>query len=147
MIKNEIKIIKKILNHVTKNGKKIKSEKIMLQSIKELQKPFKKQSKKVIQLALILSNPIFKLFIITQKKRKKKKDKVIPAFITKFSTRMSLAIKSIVKETRSSKIPYFYKALKEKIIETNNLESTVINIKNENHKKILLNKRLFKYYK
>ena len=46
MIKNNIKISGKILNHLTKSGKKIKSEKILRQTIKELQKPFKKQSKK-----------------------------------------------------------------------------------------------------
>ena len=147
MITNKTKIIKKILNHITKNGKKIKSEKIMLQSIKELQKPFKKQSKKIIQLSLILANPIFKLFIITQKKRKNKKDKITPTFITRPDARISFAIKAIIQETRKSKHSCFYKALKQKIIETNNLKGTIIDVKNETQKKVLINKRLFKYYK
>ena len=70
MIKTETKIIDKMLNHITKHGKKIKSEKIVLQSVKALQKPFKKQSKKIFQLSLLLTTPIFNIFI---KKKKEKK--------------------------------------------------------------------------
>ena len=144
---SNIKISGKILNHLTKSGKKIKSEKILRQTIKELQKPFKKQSKKIIQLSLILTSSAFKLFVITQKKRKKKQDKIIPSFITKPYIRKSLAIKSIVQETRNNKNFYFSQTLKENIIETSNSKGNVINIKNRDQKKVLLNKHLFKYYK
>ena len=141
------KIITKLLNHLTKNGKKVKSEKIILQSIKELQKPFKKQNKKVIQLSLILSSSIFKLLVTTQKKRKKIKNKISSSFIIRQNARISFAIKSIIKETKKSKTQYFYQALKKKIMETSNLEGPVITQKSETQKKVLLNKHLFKYYK
>jgi ribosomal protein S7 len=48
MINNKIKVIKKLINHMTKHGKKSKSEKKFLQSIKELQKPIKKRSQDII---------------------------------------------------------------------------------------------------
>jgi ribosomal protein S7 len=147
MIKNKNKIINKILNHITKNGKKIKSEQILLKSIKELQKPFKKQIKKIIQLTLISSSPIFKVLITTFKKRKKKKDKISSTFILNQRTRISFAIKSIINETKKHSTQYFYKTLKKKIIEINQLEGPIISTKNETQKKVVINKHLFKYYK
>ena len=75
MIKKKIEITRKLVNHLVINGKKPKSEKIVLKSIKALQKTSKKSSQKLFQLALIYNTPIFKLNTITQKKRKKKKTK------------------------------------------------------------------------
>ena len=126
MTHNKFEIFKKLINYITKNGKKIKSEKILLQTIKELQKPFKKQSKKIIQLSLVLSSPLFKLFVITNKKRKKNPSKLIPTFVSTQSVRMSLAIKSIIQETRINKNVSFYKELKTQMIQINQTESNVL---------------------
>ena len=59
MKNKKIKIKNKITNHLMLNGKKKTSEKILLKSFKELQKYSKKQSKKLIKLALIFSTPNF----------------------------------------------------------------------------------------
>jgi len=95
-MKKKICIKNKIINHLMNNGKKRTSEKILLNTFKELQKDSKKQSKKLLKLAIILSKPTFKLHVLTQKKRKKKKGKEIPAFISKTRIRVSLAIKNIL---------------------------------------------------
>ena len=69
MIKN------KIINHLIINGKKETSEKILKESVKKIQKESKKQLKKIMQLAIINSTPIFKVHKISNKKQKKKKKK------------------------------------------------------------------------
>ena len=58
----------KLINHLVVNGKKNKSEKIVCKSFKTLQTISKKSSKKLIQLALISTTPIFKINTIIQKK-------------------------------------------------------------------------------
>ena len=73
--KQNIEIKNKLINHLVIKGKKSKSEKIVLESFKTLQLNSKKSSKKLFQLALISNTPIFKINTITQKKRKKKKQK------------------------------------------------------------------------
>lgn len=148
MIKNnKIKTINKIINIITLNGKKIKSEQIILKSIKELQKHFSKKTQTIVQLSLILSSPIFKLYEIKQKKRKKKPNKIIPTFIVKQNSRISFAIKLIIYEAKKNKALNIHKGLKEKILETNKYEKSLINTKKNFQKKILINKHLFKYYK
>lgn len=147
MKKEKIELTTKILNHLTKHGKKIKSEKILLQSIKSLQQNLKKQSKKITQLAVVLSSPVFKFAVTTKKKHKKKKNKITPTFVTNGQIRNSLAIRLIIKETRTSRTLHFYQTLSQNIIKTCNLTGSIINEINAAKKKILLNKRLFKYYK
>ena len=60
--KKNIEIKNKLINHLIINGKKNKSEKIVWKSIKTLQTISKKSSKKLLQLALVSSTPIFKIY-------------------------------------------------------------------------------------
>ena len=63
----------KLLNHVMISGNKKTSEKILLKSFKKLQKDSQKQSKKILQLAIINATPIFKFYKYTRKKKRKNK--------------------------------------------------------------------------
>ena len=149
MIKKKIEITRKLVNHLVINGKKPKSEKIVLKSIKALQKTSKKSSQKLFQLALIYNTPIFKLNTITQKKRKKKKQKVkiIPAFISNKTSRISFAIKFIVTTaSKKSNQPLFQKLLNEILISSRN-KSDAVERKKDTQKQALLNRHLFKYYR
>ena len=149
MIKKKIEITRKLVNHLVINGKKPKSEKIVLKSIKALQKTSKKSSQKLFQLALIYNTPIFKLNTITQKKRKKKKQKVkiIPAFISNKASRISFAIKFIVTTaSKKSNQPLFQKLLNEILISSRN-KSDAVERKKDTQKQALLNRHLFKYYR
>lgn len=147
MTKFEVK--KKIINHLTKNGEKKTSEKLLLQSLKELQKESKKQSKMLIKLSLANSTPIFKLHKIENKKQRKKNRKVkeIPSFLSSNKARISLAIKFILKVTKRSKTnKYFDKLNKEILLNINNTGEASL-MKNELQKQVLLNKRYFQFYK
>jgi len=131
------------------NGKKKTSEKILLKSFKELQKNSPKQSEKLIQIAVIHSTPTFKLHKISNKKQKKRNKKVreIPAFISKTVARTSLAIKFILYNIKKKKSNNFYTKLKQEILLTAQLKGTVIEMKNELQKQTLLKKHFFTYYR
>lgn len=129
------------------DGKKKTGEKILLKSFKELQKYSKKQSKKLIKLAIIFSTPIFKVHKITNKKRKKKNVKEIPTIITAKRARISLAIKFILNTLKNKKSNYFYTEFNKEILLNVKNEGSAIQIKNEVQKQVLLKKHFFSYYR
>jgi ribosomal protein S7 len=145
-MKNQ-KIKNKIINHLTLNGNKKTSEKILLKSFKELQKSSKKQSKKLIELAIIFSTPIFKIHKITNKKRKKKKIREIPTLITAKKARISLAIKFILNTLKSKKSNGFYTEFNKEILLNVKNEGAAIQLKNEVQKQVVLKKHFFSYYR
>ena len=146
--KRNINIKNKLINHLITKGKKSKSERIVLENLKTLQISSKKSSKKLFQLALICNTPIFKINTITQKKRKKKKQKakIIPAFISHKLSRISFAIKFITKATKH-KNNLLFKRLSEEILLSSQRKSQSIEAKKETQKQVFLNRHLFKYYR
>lgn len=151
MIKNRknIEIKHKFINHLLTKGKKSKSEKIVLKSFKVLQTKSNKSTKKLLQLALVFNTPVFKINTITQKKKKKKKQKtkVIPAFISKKSSRVSFAIKFIITTAKKNKNYHFLSKLTDEILLSSQNKSNVIERKKEIQKQVFLNRHLFKYYR
>lgn len=147
--RKNVEIRNKFINHLIFNGKKSKSEKIISRSVKALQTVSKKSSQKLVQLALIYNTPVFKLNVITQKKRKKKKQKarVIPAFICNQASRASFAIKLIVKTAKKKKQQSLFKKLTEELLLTAQNKSDTIQMKKETQKQALLSRHLFKYYR
>ena len=146
--KKNLEIKNKFINHLIIDGKKNKSEKILSKTIKALQIISKKSSKKLVQLALVSSTPIFKLNTITQKKRKKKKQKprVIPAFISSKISRISFAIRFII-IIAQKKNQSLLKNLSTEILISSQNQSNAIERKKETQKQALLNRHLFKYYR
>lgn len=150
-----IEIKKKIINHLMRKGKKKTSEKILLQSLKELQKESFKQTKNLIKLALTFSMPIFKLTIIEYKKKKKKKKKKskvkeIPVFITNNQSRISFTIKFILKIFKKNPPKSFHNQFCKEILLHSQYKGETILIKDEIQKKVLLlqkKKRYFRSYK
>lgn len=149
MKKKSLDIKNKLINNITLDGKKKTSEKILLKSLKELQKSSKKQSKELVKLALVQSTPVFKLHRISNKKLKKKNRRVreIPAFISKMSSRTSLAIKFILKSIEKKKSSNFYLKLKENLLVTSQAKGDAVKLKNELQKQSIQHKRFFKYYR
>lgn len=137
----------KITNHLTKKGKKTKSEKILNKSIKELQKNSKKQTKRLIQLSLILSSVIFKIRTIKNKKNKKRKARIRPTFIANQNKRFSFAIKLIVLTAKENSINCFHNKLKDEFFSTALFKSHFIKKRKEVEKQALKQKHLFKYYR
>lgn len=149
MIKLNIK--NKFTNHIMLSGRKQNSEKNLLKSFKKFQQSSKKQTKKIFQLALIYSTPIFKLHENSNKKlkkRKRSKIRSIPAFMQKPLTRISLGIKYILDNiVRKKTQNVFYNKLYQEILLTSKTKGNNLEIKKETQKKTLLNKRYFKYYR
>jgi ribosomal protein S7 len=129
------------------DGKKSTSEKIVLQSFKELQKFSRKQSAKLVQLAIIYSMPVFKIHKHISKNRKKKYVKEIPTLVIAKKTRVSLAIKFILKNMRPDKLNCFYARFRSEILFTSQNEGYIVQAKNEMQKQVLLKKHFFFFFK
>lgn len=145
----KFEIQKKIINHLTINGEKKTSEKLLLQSLKELQKESTKQSSVLLKISLANSTPIFKLHKIENKKQKKKNRKIkeIPTFLSSNKARLSLAIKFILKVTKRKKTNKYFEKLHKEILLNVKHKGEASLIKNELQKQVLLNKRYFQFYK
>lgn len=140
----------KIVSHIMLDGKKKTSEQLVLKSFKQLQMNSTKQTKKIFQLCLLNSTPIFKLHQSSNKKVKKKKRKIriMPVFISNMSNRISLGIKFIIKNIRKKKPnTYFYNKLTHEILLLSENKGFILDITKENSKKVLLNKRYTKHYR
>lgn len=131
------------------NGKKETGERVLLKSLKEIQKESKKQSQELIKLGIAYATPAFKLHKIANKKQKKRNKKVreIPAFISDKKARISLAIKFIVTNLKKKKSANFYEKLKQELLANAQYRGAAIQIKNELQKQVLANKRYFAYYR
>jgi ribosomal protein S7 len=138
----------KLLNHLTKNGEKKTSEKILFKSFKKLQKDSIKSTKDLLKTALVLSTPVFKVHTIKNKKQRKKNRKIkkIPYFIVNNSSRISLAVKFIMKSI-NNKFKPLYKKLQNEILLTSQQKGDSINFKKELQKQVLTNKKYFNFYK
>lgn len=93
------KTLKMLLsNHLMFNGNKRTTEKILLKSFKLTQKLVFKDHKQLFKTAMTNNAPIFS---IKQIKRKRKKKKEFP-FILKKSSRISFALKFILRKTHNN---------------------------------------------
>lgn len=146
MKQHEINIKTKIINNLTLNGKKDTSNKIVLKSLKQLQKNCLKQSKKLINLSLIVTTPIFKVHKII-KKRKKKRIVEIPVLINSNKSKFSLGIKLFLSTLKTKKTGNFYTKFYKETLSNIQSEKSSVKLKNNTQKQALTKKRIFYYYK
>jgi ribosomal protein S7 len=144
-LKQEIK--NKIISHLLVNGEKKTSENSLLKSFKELQRHSSKSSKKLVQLAIMYSLPVFKLHKMTQKKKRRKKVREIPAFILNEKARVSLAIKFIIASVKKKATGNFYMKFKHEILLNSQNKGSAADVKNELQKQVLVKKRFFRFYR
>ena len=138
----------KLLNHLTKNGEKKTSEKILLKSLKKLQKNSIKSTKDIIKTALVFSTPIFKIHILENKKQRKKNRKIkkVPYFIVNNTSRISLAIKFIMKSIKNNS-GYLHNKLENEILLTSQQKGGSIVFKKDLQKQVVTNQKYFNFYK
>jgi len=132
----------KIVNTLMKNGKKTTGEKILLKSLKSLQRSTDKNFKILLHSAIINSTFAFKVNEQSVKKGKRKAIRVVPSFIISDSLRITTALKSLAKisvKTKSS--DFLYKKLMAEILSSSALKGQSIDQKTEIQKQILVNKR------
>ena len=138
----------KIVNILMKNGKKNTSEKILIQSLKSLQKSTAKNPIAVIQTAIINSTSTFKVSEQSVKKGKRKAIKTIPSFILGDSLRITAAFKLMKKTSIKNKNSnHFYQSLFTEFLSTASLKSQTIDQKNNVQRQILMNKRYLTKFK
>jgi ribosomal protein S7 len=147
MKKLKLEIKSKIISHLLVNGEKKTSENSLLKSFKELQKQSNKSTKKLVQLAIMYSLPIFKLHKMTQKKKRKKQVREIPAFILNEKARISLAIKFIIASVKKKTADHFHVKLKHEILLNSQNKGDAASVKSELQKQVLLKKRFFRFYR
>lgn len=133
----------KIINHQINNGNKRTSEKTLLQCVKSFQKTSLKNYKKIIQLAVINTTPVFLLKDI-KKLKKRRKNKIVIPFIPKKNLRISYSIKNIILEAlkkKSFEIKNSYKSLSQEILLSAYKKSATVKKKNDSQEQALKRKK------
>lgn len=145
----KIELKNKLINILMKNGNKKTSEKILLKSLKILQKLSIKKHTNLIQLAVVNSTPTFKINKQNIKKGKRKSLKETPIFIKTSLLRTTLAIKCLKDASyiKNFSLSYFAKNFSQEILSTASLKSNSIEKKNILQKQILINKKYFFKFK
>ena len=139
--KNNIIVKDKLINVLMISGQKKTSEKIVLKSLKSLQRSNKKESKKLVQQTITDLSLVFKTKNQVTKRGKKKILKNMNTFLNNDDIRIMSALKLIKDMLSNKKNVKCYKTLTEEIIQTNFENSKSIEKKKELQKQLFLNKR------
>jgi ribosomal protein S7 len=132
----------KIINVLMASGKKSTGEKILLKSVKKLQKLSTKHFITLIQMAIINSTSTFKLNEQIVKKGKRKTVRSIPSFVATDQFRIMLSLKLIKNAALKSKgLNVFYESLSTEILQASTFKGQSITAKTNLQKQILANKR------
>lgn len=132
----------KIVNTLMKSGRKTTGEKILLKSLKSLQKSNSKNFKTLLHSAVVNSSSAFKINEQAVKKGKRKVTKTTLSFIASDSLRVTTALKLLIRISAKSKNSNsLYKKLGVEILSCSTSKSQLIDQKNEAQKQALVNKR------
>lgn len=140
--------INKLVNVITESGEKHKSEKKVIQSFKTLQKISTKQPYTLLQNAVKRLIPIYRIRLLTNKKRRRKNRKIITkaCLVLNPSYRLTLALKYVIKAIRRQKTAKLDIVLSNEILLTCQNKSNSLDIKLKDHHQI--SKRYIrKYYR
>ena len=142
---------KKIINILTKKGKKATVEKVFLKAVKTLQQEYKKSTEKLIRLAVYHSLSPFKILTFRQKTKKKKKKSERSTILYKKLWKSNIFCnKKFIKNYKYKKKNQFKKChnnLKNEILLASKISSHSVEIK-KNIQKFITDKRyLLRYYK
>jgi ribosomal protein S7 len=139
---------KKLLNHLTQNGKKQIIEKALTKSFKQIQKYQKKNDKKIIKLAILNLIPAFKLIKLINKKGRKKLIREIPTFLSTTDSRVSWGLKYLVKSLESTAQSTLHIKLKNEFLLAAKSESKIIKtFKEHSQIRALKEKKYLKYFR
>jgi ribosomal protein S7 len=145
-LKNTFK--KKLMNQLVKKGKKQMVEKEVTKSLKQAQKSEKKNVTFIVKQSALNIMPVFRFVKLTNKRRKKKTIKKIPAFLSDANFRSSWGLKNLTdfssqktqrNNLRDKLINQFLHSAKQQ----NNLDISENNLQEEASKE----KKYFKYYR
>lgn len=141
-INKKMKNIKdKILNKLTKNGKKETSEKIFKKSLKFIQKFNYQDHNDILKIALINTSPILNIRSIKTRKKQKKQY----PYVLNNKTRLFFAINFILNFTTKKSNSLFYKKLANEFILASKNESESNKQKTSLHERAFIFKKFAKY--
>lgn len=144
----KLKLKKKILNHILKDGKKKTSEKILIKSFKSIQKAQKKSHNDIMKLSIINATPTFRIIELKNNKRRKKKStKEIPAFLSTYLFRSSWALKYLIQASRKKTANIFFNQLTNEALLNAKHEGNAVKFKNEIQEQALRKKNYFRHYR
>ena len=148
-LKKSKNTFKKILeNHITKNGQKHKIEKIIIKSLKQTQKQQQKNTKNIIKISIMRISPAFRLIKLTNKRRRKKSIKQIPAFLSNNKFRSSWGLKNLIKKsTNEISNTTLDKELSNKFLLTAELKNKNIELKTNQQDEASKEKKYFRHYR
>lgn len=140
--KINIELKQKLTNAIMKQGQKKTAEKILIKSLKLIQKSNKKNYKNLIKESIINTTPTFKINKQSSKRGKRKVKKEIPSFIKKDSLRTMLSVNFLISNSfKNKELNNFYKKMSQEIIKTSFQKSKSIEQKTEIQKQVLMKKR------
>jgi ribosomal protein S7 len=130
--------INKLVNVITESGEKQKSEKKVIQSFKNLQKSTMKQPYTLLQNAVKRLIPIYRIQLLTNKKRRKKNRKIKKkaCLVLNPLYRLTLALKYVLKAIRSQKTAKIDTVLSNEILLTCQNKSNSLDLKLKDHSQI-----------
>lgn len=132
----------KLGNILMMKGKKKTGEKILLKSVKRLQKSISKNLRTLVQLSIVNTTSTFKLNEQIVKKGKRKAVRITPSFIPSDSLRLTTSLKFLkMGAFKNRKAVSFYEKFTDEILASFTLKSQAVEKKNEVQKEILANKR------
>jgi ribosomal protein S7 len=139
---------KKLINHITKKGKKQVIEKIITKSIKQFQKQQKRNIANIIQLSITNTTPVFRMINLTNKNRRKKSIKRIPLLLANNNWRSSLGLKNLANyivalENRKT----LDKKFVEEFLLAAKFESNIITSQNEIQSEASKEKKYFRFFR
>lgn len=144
----KLRLKKKILNHILKDGKKKTSEKILIKSFKSIQKSQKKPHHDIIKLSIINSTPAFRIIKLKNNRRRKKKStKEIPAFLSTYLFRSSWALKYLIQASRKKTSNIFCDQLTNETLLNAKHEGNTVKFKSEIQDQALQKKKYFRHYR
>lgn len=146
MDKKELR--KKLLNHLTINGKKHKGEKTIIKSFKFTQKQQKKNHNNIIKLSILNTIPAFKVVKLVNKKRKKKSIKEIPTLLSNYASRTSWGLKYLIQNASpQAKQSAFFIKLENEFLLAATSESSAVKRKDSFQVEALKEKKSFRFYR
>ena len=130
------------LNLIMFNGNKKTSEKLVIKSLKKLQKKFnQKNFNDLIKIGLINSSPIF---LVKNIKRKRKQTVEFP-FLLNYKLRLFYGIKFILRNCLNKQNQKFYNKLEQELVNSCNNLGQSVKIKKDLHKEAVVKKKFANY--
>lgn len=132
----------RLLNHITTNGNKRTSEKLLLKTLKLMQTTHqKKDFEAIVQISLINSSPSL---YIKQIKRRRRHVVEFP-FLLSPKLKIAYALKGLVSNTRKNPSKAFYKSFNLELVDSSRKTSSTYKQKIDLHKTGFIKRKFANY--